>query len=57
MFTSLTKLASGEKSIVKTLASKGKFNTFITALNVAGLANHLDSGKNIPNFSIIIKPW
>lgn len=39
----VTQLAFGKKSIVKTLASKGKFNTFITALNVAGLANHLDT--------------
>jgi transforming growth factor-beta-induced protein len=33
-----------DKSIVKVLESKGKFKTFITALVVAGLKNHLDTG-------------
>uniref|UniRef100_A0A0P5HBI0 Fasciclin domain-containing protein n=2 Tax=Daphnia magna TaxID=35525 RepID=A0A0P5HBI0_9CRUS len=32
-----------DKSIVKVLASKGKFTTLITAFNVAGLKTHLDT--------------
>lgn len=35
-----------DKSIVKVLASKGKFTTLITALNIAGLKTHLDTGKS-----------
>jgi transforming growth factor-beta-induced protein len=35
-----------DKSIVKVLESKGKFTTLITALVVAGLKNHLDTGTS-----------
>jgi transforming growth factor-beta-induced protein len=35
-----------DKSIVKVLESKGKFTTLITALGVAGLKNHLDTGTS-----------
>lgn len=37
-------MPDNDKSIVKILESKGKFKTFITALVVAGLKNHLDTG-------------
>ena len=35
-----------DKSIVKVLESKGKFTTLISALVVAGLKNHLDTGTS-----------
>ncbi len=39
-------LPDNDKSIVKVLESKGKFATLISALVVAGLKNHLDTGTS-----------
>lgn len=38
-------IPGNEKSIIKVLEAKGKFKTLLTALAVAGLTRHVDTGR------------